>query len=206
MKIIVLDCETGGLKRKDNPITEIAMILYEVTSAGLIEKERYESLVKPYEPYTELNPKAVEKTGLTLEKLMASGKDVKVVFEAMKTLFKSCKPKPVIAGHNVSFDVGFIDELFKFHKTDLSTYVSSNNGVVEMIDTMKLAQMANFPKHNLTAVCEHFEIELINAHRAMNDVEATAQALECFMKIMGGKLAVTGTENEQQKSRLTFQM
>jgi len=170
---IVFDCETGGLDPEKNPITEIALIAFQ--GEDFKEIGRYETFIQPYGTDPVYEPKALEMTGITMD-MINSGKEHKQFIKELITWFKSVKRRgrnlPVMIAHNAIFDQGMLD--FAFHTANKNLYEFVDP---IFIDTLHLSRLkdADKSKHNLKAACERFGIEIVNAHRAMDDVEATKQ-------------------------------
>jgi DNA polymerase-3 subunit epsilon len=78
----------------------------------------------------------------------------------------------IFVGHNVGFDHKFIDHFSRIH---LGKGVEN-----QVLCTCKLARrlLPDLPSKKLTALCEHFQIDNTQAHRAMNDVLATTALME----------------------------
>ena len=60
-------------------------------------------------------------------------------------------------------------------------------------------------KFNLTACCEQAGIQLIDAHRAMNDVEANKQLHEYLIKSLRNSNVQNVGNNDTTTVRQTFQ-
>lgn len=194
---VILDFETGGLDKKKSAISEIAM--YAITGDTLSEIGRYESLIKPYGK--EYHPKALEVTGLTLEKLEEEGKDFGVVCEEITAFLQKANVhksttghKPIIVAHNAMFEFGFLQHLEAEGKVPLSKLLHGQEDYYghfapATIDTMFLAKFlwaANVrqTKYTLEAVMERAGIPLIDAHRAMNDVLPSTDFFKWIIKMM----------------------
>lgn len=207
--IVVFDCETGGLDKKNNlhaihhPITQIALL--GIDGLTLSEITRYSSYIKgriankKYIGYSTVHDQeyqagALQHTGITIEKLEAEGKDYKVVCNEICDFFEQCMSgsnfhKIILAGHNVGYDIPFLQYLFKLCKKDLSKYVQgymSHTGefVPADFDTQYLSRIKSTDenmKHNLTEVSGREGIELVDAHEAMADVCATAEVLKKYI-------------------------
>lgn len=203
---VVIDCETGGLDRKNQehsrvvPMTEIAAI--GVSADNFQELHRYVSKVKGqyvgedyvgYSPELVYQPEALKFTGVTIQQLEKVGVEIKEVVENLITVFVKSKTgshlhKPIIVGHNVTYDIPFVQKIFTLTKNDLSKYLSGwkdDNGVFHphFIDTMWLSRQKwnnEGIKHNLTALCDRLGVDLFDAHGALSDTVAT---LECFKKL-----------------------
>ena len=111
--------------------------------------------------------------------------------------------KPVIIGHNIPFDIGFLQYIFGLVREDnLYNYVNDT-----FIDTMALSKMYN-PKAGslkLGDCCAEVGVDLPDAHKAMNDVVATTDLFRVYcgkIKNTGGKTIKT---KSKEKSRVKFQ-
>lgn len=170
---IVFDCETGGLDPKVNPITEIAFIAFQ--GEDFKEIGRYEAFCQPYGENPKYEPKALELTGITMD-MINQGKDHKTFVREIIAFITSSKKrgrlKPVLIAHNAQFDQGMIEECFRVAGKNIYDYVERI-----FFDTAHLSRLKDpdKKKHNLATACERFGIEIVNAHRAMDDVEATYQ-------------------------------
>lgn len=189
--VIVFDCETGGLDEKQNPITEIA--LCKLNTLNWNVEQEYETYVKPYE-----NDKG-EKLIITKDALKAStvsmtdilaGIDSKKLVKTLITFFKgaatSTHPtgRPMLAGHNVGFDIRMLGELFRLNEDNLFNYVAD-----ERIDTLTLSKKRweteiksdDIGTFNLMKCCERYGIPLLDAHGAMPDVKATTKLVKALL-------------------------
>jgi DNA polymerase III epsilon subunit-like protein len=203
---IVFDTETGGLDCTKNPILEIALVTLDI---NLKEIDRYETYVKPYDDL-EITKGALNANGIKLRDVENNGITKKELIKNLIIYFKNAMPgshpslKPVVVGHNIPFDIGFMDELFKNEKTKFKDIISN-----VYIDTMADAKRS-WPKIssiNLSTCCEQAGIELINAHRAMPDVLATADLFRYFTKKLSQTTSSKFKDSESQdgKSRSKFQ-
>lgn len=203
---VVLDCETGGLNAKENPILEIALVILDT---DLSEVLRYETYIKPYGDL-KVTKEALRANGIKMQDVEKSGISKKEAQTNIASILKKSmggshhpSRRPVIVGHNVNFDVEFLIEFFKDSKYNFLDLVYDI-----IIDTQGDAKRA-FPKApdlKLGTCCELAGIKLINAHRAMPDTLATADLFRFFC----GKLSTSNTAKQEQKisklkSRKTFQ-
>jgi DNA polymerase III alpha subunit (gram-positive type) len=108
------------------------------------------------------------------------------------SLFKQLTPKgdrgkyfPLIVGHNIGFDISFLDYLFKRVGKNLNEYVSSSNNLIKCFDTLELAMAQNITgKHKLSNLSEKLGFEAPEAHRAMADVIMTKKLLEYYVGLL----------------------
>lgn len=202
---IVFDCETGGLDEKKNPITQYAAIVLD--GSTLKEIDRWETFVKPYGDL-KIEKQALDATmvsmsdinrGLSLEDFVATA------IEFWETnLIKTKKREMgrlVPVGHNVTFDIGFINYALNLVKMgNVENWMYPN-----FIDTFPLSKLAwgikGDEKLNLTASVERAGIKITDAHGAMNDVEATADLLRWYMKKLRAKKGESTSESSKDRLR-----
>ena len=233
---IVFDFETGGFNASHSPATEIGLQIIHPDS--LQEICRYGELIKsdirmvsdkfkPSEPEIPKNPYkggfyfegAFKTTGLTIEHLNKNGKEYIEVANIMAEKFaqgklsKGAWSKPILVGHNLSFDIPFLQVLFSLAKIDLSKLVQGSadykgNWFPYYEDTMHISKK-KWPKsesYKLGDCCKMAGIELVDAHRAVNDVVGgTTPLFVHFINSMRSN-KVSQDQKETTKTRRTFQM
>lgn len=203
---IIFDCETGGLDKEKNPITQIALLTLDSTT--LEELDRFEFFIAPYDDLV-ITKKSLEMTGLKMKDIEAgySKKDaVTILIDYFKSSMPAKHPsnRPVMIGHNVPFDLGMVGSLFERDKKDLYNYINDSH-----IDTMTLAKMydpaAALDSLALGNVCKWFDIELKSAHRAMPDVVATTKLFKTLTVMLRDSTAGVELDDKVKKKRETFQ-
>lgn len=196
-KLAVLDVETGGKQATVNPITQFAIQIVDPLDFKILHS--YDTFVKPYNNL-KIEKEALDYTRVTMQQINA-GIDyrelLKQIIQAVKLANKSGNgaSRPVIVGHNVGFDVGFLTYLFNYANKDLNDYFSSNT-----LDTMTLLKMHEMgslkndenSRYTLTACCERMNIKLKTAHGAPADVDHTRQLLKnLYLKTRSTKNEIT---------------
>lgn len=163
----IIDFETTGLDYQTEQVTEIAAIKLDkdFNQIGV-----YQTIVR-LEKGRKLSDYIKNLTGLT-EKYLASGLTERQGLEALRRFIG---PSIVIA-HFASFDLGFLSKRMYPKK---------------FICTRTMAQLL-FPgeKSGLADITEKYGVELTNHHRALADVEATAE----IFKLMKPELDAAGIE------------
>ncbi|MFI3162847.1 MAG: exonuclease domain-containing protein [Bacillota bacterium] len=158
-KIVCFDLETTGLDPKLDTIIEIGAV--EISNGVIVRK--FSTLVNPKR---EITPIITQITGITNGDLVGQP----TIEDVLGDFFKFCDGA-VLCGHNSKgFDMKFIHE-----EASKQGYIFKN----EVWDTLEIARIlvkgtSNF---KLGTLCEHFDIDLTNAHRAYHDAIATAQLL-----------------------------
>ena len=202
---IVFDCETGGLDETKNPITQYAAVILD--GKTLKEIDRWETFVKPYADLV-IEQEALDGTMVSMSDIN-SGLNVKEFIATATEFWEAHRVKTkkremgrlVPVGHNVQFDIRFINWVLDFEKKrDMFEWHHPN-----FIDTYPLAKLAfgikGDEKLNLGASCGNAKIKLTDAHGAMNDVEATADLLRWYMRKLRAKKGEGAAEATQGRAK-----
>lgn len=157
--IAVLDVETTGLNPfRNDRIVELALVV--VDSDGSIVRE-FATLINPER---DIGPTRVH--GLSTRDVLSAPTFSGIARELADVLY-GCV---AIAGHNVRFDLSFLDAEFKRIGFTLPDFPS--------ICTMKLAGGGTLARN-----CEEYGIEFIgDSHEALNDARATAHLLKLLLE------------------------
>lgn len=183
---IIMDFETGGFEPDTHAICEYAGIVVEPVNLEIVDRLQF--YVQPYEmEYTKeaekvhkISQAKLKKEGIKFE---AGMKAIMNQFDRYKTGGRGDRGYPVIVGHNVAFDIRFLDFNFEVMEWNIYDYIKPYHE-----DTMHLARMAwQLDKDlalSLGAVCNKLGISLDNAHNAMNDVLATYEIFKHFVNVL----------------------
>lgn len=160
--LIVFDFETTGLDPHTDHVTEIAA----VRLRNGREVGSFHTLVN----FGGEVPAFITRlTGITTD-LCAQGLPALLAFRLLRNFIGS----DVLVAHNAAFDVAYLEQMYR----RLGAFTALQN---DFLCTKTLAVAAVRPapdNYKLVTLCAHFEIPLTGAHRAMNDVRATAQLLD----------------------------
>jgi len=156
-RYVVLDIETTGTHPIQNEIIEIGAVYVE--NGQVIKK--FNELICPRQSISEYI------TGITgIDDAMVA--DAPPIEEIMPKFIEFCEDVPLI-GHNIIlFDYRMLKAKavtlgFEFEKQGLDTLVISRK------------MLEDLPSRRLGALCEYYQINLENAHRAYDDAFATYQ-------------------------------
>lgn len=223
---VVIDFETSGLDKDDGlhaqkyAATEFAGLA--INGVTLEEILRYDDMIKPYDigliydeeaaKFTGINKDMCERDGILLKDLVAN--ICQLFTEA--NLHNSRTAKPILVGHNWDFDKGFLQDIFRRAKVDLSKYVDGDkdaygNFIPHGIDTMDLAKACwaevtdTTTKYRLNNCCERAGIDVVDGHHAMNDVIPTADLLRFFISRLRSGIAVSVQSGNLPVHRQTFE-
>ena len=178
---IVFDFETTGLNPLEDHVTEIAAVrIRDGREVG-----SFHTLVNFG---GEVPAIITEMTGITTD-LCTQGLAPKLAFQLLRNFIGT----DVLVAHNAGFDVAYLEQMY--------ARLGASSGVVnDFLCTKTLAVAAKpgvrsrgtNPKngkplgpYTLANLCLVFGIELTGAHRAMNDVRATAQLLTDLAALVG---------------------
>lgn len=203
---IIFDFETGGFDPKINAIVEFAAIA--IDGFTFREITRYEAIVKPYGEYKN-EQGAIDVHGITDAIRIGKGVEFKVFVKELTAFFSDVAKttsgpanKPILVAHNAEFDRDFMLQIQHVSGKDFSRVLAGRNTfngqfipkVIDSIDLSKQYWREDVEEfsHNLTSCCTRLGIEIINAHSAMQDVEALRQLFIIFMNKIS-----TRSENHQ---------
>ena len=239
---IGLDFETGGLDPVRCACTQIALEAIRLDTLEVFD--RYAAYIAQYckqelgaarrkvlrskhelaQPTERMDyePRALEYSGITMERLEAQGVDLKEVagavlrFAERATLSKGTQCKPVLIGQNITFDIGFLTQLMsyagltkEYEKTLAGKTDFYGNFQPLYLDTILLARLAlaavtGVSSYKLELVAERLGIELDDAHDAGADVAATLEIVRvCAARMRNSEGAVTETA-PKEKTRNHF--
>lgn len=201
---IVIDVETGGLKPELNPITQVGYIILNGDSLETIHE--YESYVKGYRDL-KYEQKALDYTGITFDKIN-SGLDHTAVVQKMIKDFQSianpsgkAKDKPVLIGHNINFDIGFLMYIFNICKEDLFKYVADIAYDTMYLSKLKYAGVTRLVDYKLGTCVSAAGLVLDNAHSALADVKATGDLFKDMAKTLRGGVSDNGSQQIVKQPR-----
>lgn len=171
-KYIAFDFETGGLDPAKSPALTgyFAALDRNLNLLGELELQ-----IKPEEPFTLLESKAMEVNGIDIEKHLADPKTLSRSEAGAKLLafleeYKGkTKVKPRPLGHNVFFDVNFTRQLI----TQAQWEANVHYGVAcTSVMTNVLKDIGILPETlgNLGSLVKHFGVQERKAHTAKDDV------------------------------------
>lgn len=167
MKIIFLDTETGGIDSKVNSLLSIGLVIWE-NKKIIFEKE---FLVKEYQ--YNVTPKAMEINKINLDELRENGLEKsQIKKEIIKIVKKNFEDKAILAGHNISFDISFLKNIFtKDEFAELFSY--------RTIDTASIMKYLSIKKNiilnSLDDAIKYYNLKIEKRHSALGDALVTAR-------------------------------
>ena len=159
IKVIFFDTETSGLDFRSNKIIELAMLT--VCDGKVVDT--YDEFINIGEP---IAPNIVELTGITNKRLKEEGIDEKTVACDLKMRLT---PGTLMVAHNCQFDLLFVYALLKRNFPLEAESIVKN---VKWLDTVTVLKDRKKYPHKLIDAVEHYNIEKVNFHRAIDDTKA----------------------------------
>lgn len=170
----VIDLETCGLSPKppkktpshirDSILNPLGCEILEIGVTEIMNLKigkNYSRLIKPKKPI----PKYITDITHISDELVKDAKSLEDVLPA----FREYLGDSLIIGHNVKFDVGFLNYFLGLMGLPLITrYVCT-------LEMLKNSNVYEGEDKKLGTACEYYKIKLLNAHRAYADTYATAQ-------------------------------
>ena len=156
------DTETTGLNPEEEKILEIGAISFD--KLGI--RARYNVLLNPQK---KILPEITRVNGI--DDSMVSGK---LLFADNVKHFLNFIGNSVLIAHNAPFDLSFVNtELSRINMPPLQN---------ETIDTLKLSKevLPDLGRYNLQFLAKHFNIDVVNAHRAEDDARV---CMEVFLNL-----------------------
>ena len=172
---VVVDLETGGLSKQDNPILEVACSFVTMRDGQLCIKDSASWSLEPFEG-SHIEPASLKVTKIDLDDPNRNALDER---EALVEFFKTVRDEMKFAGchraimvaHNASFDQGFLNaacERLKLKRNPFHPFTA--------LDTATLGALA-FGHTVLSEACRRAGLDFseVQAHNAVYDAERTAE-------------------------------
>lgn len=152
-EFICLDCEFTGLDLENDRIIEIAAARF--TFDGIIEE--YDQLVNPNYP---IGKEAMKVHNISEEMV----KNAPLIKDVLPDFFKFVGNHRIV-GHMIGGDITMLTNEAK--RAGISCPLRIEN----CIDTLRLARhYGDSPNNSLATLANHFNVEFIKTHRALDDV------------------------------------
>ena len=174
---VVVDLETTGGSPAAHAITEIGA----VKLRGGECLGTFQTLINPG---VAIPPEIVYLTGITQAMVLPAPR-----IDSVLPAFLEFAGDAVIVGHNVRFDLGFLQTALRRLE-----YPRLGN---RFVDTCMLARRLvrdEVPNCKLSTLAQHFRVAHRPTHRALDDALATGDLLHCLLERAGG-LGVTALED-----------
>ena len=156
--IVVFDTDTTGFSRYNDRIVEFGALKLKY---GIVI-DQLEFLINPT---FEMRQEVIDVHGITNE-MLVNQPDERYYAPKIADFFKDAV---YLVAHNASFDIGFIEEMFRRCGYELNC---------EYIDTLFFARrMLNSSSNKLCDLAKYLNIPVEISHRALSDVKTTVELL-----------------------------
>ena len=150
---VVVDTETTGLNVKRDDIVQIGAV--RIVGGKVLEGDSFERLVNPGRP---VPPESTRFHGIT-DDMVAHAPDIADIM----TEFLDYAGDAVLIGHNIAFDLSFLNRAGEVPNPALDTMLLSIGAFSARRD------------HTLDALAEHFDEPVNDRHTALGDADLTAR-------------------------------
>lgn len=181
---VVIDLETTGAKAPPCRITEIGA--FKVERGTIVDA--FHTLINPETPIPEF---ITGLTGISDEMVRDAPKFNQILGDLLGFIGDA-----IVVAHNAQFDIRFLNHeiglIFEDHKL-------ANSHLCTVQLSRKL--LPGIENHRLKTVANHYNISLVNHHRASDDARATAEILINLL----AALKDNGVENIDSARRFRFE-
>ena len=180
---LVVDTETGGLNCKKNSILSIAGVIWE--PRGEISK-LFDFYIK--EPELNVEERALKVNKIDLKTIEDEGltpiEAVRTIKSALNARFGPHRRPIQLVGHNVAFDLGFIERLYRLAEQDM--YLDFRNRALDSCSILQFLMISGKIKGFRASADVLFEsagvkIAEKDRHTAFGDAFATAKSLDILL-------------------------
>lgn len=186
-KFVVIDTETGGLDPSRHSIASLGAVVW---AAGKVGPESEIFILEP-DPF--IAKRTVKYHGITVERLEKIGLNPAEAVKKFHLFLKKHygqigrKRKISLAGHNVSFDIGFLRRLYGLASYDYEEFFSHHVlNTVSIIRFLTVAGKIAPAGASLKDACNYFDIKVKSKkpHKALGDARATALLLSRLIALV----------------------
>ncbi len=167
-EFVIFDVETTGLSSVYDTIIEIGAV--KMKNGEVLE--RFDKFINPHHPLSE---QTINLTSIT-DEMVSAADDEDVVIKQFQNFYGD---RP-LCGHNVQFDVGFVNAALR--RAGLSEITQP------VVDTLEVSRLLHPEqnRHTLDSLAKKYNVSLEHHHRANQDAEATGylmyKLLDAFKK------------------------
>lgn len=154
-EFVIFDVETTGLSSVYDTIIEIGAV--KMKNGEVID--RFDKFINPHHPLSE---QTINLTSIT-DEMVSAADDEAVVIQQFKEFYGD----DPLCGHNVQFDVGFVNAALR--RANLEEIQQP------VVDTLEVSRLLHpeQTRHTLDSLAKKYDVVLEHHHRANQDAEAT---------------------------------
>lgn len=173
-RLVLFDTETTGLYYSREQIIEFAAVVLERQNGEAVVTTEYDELVA-LRPGTWVPEKIVKLTGITNEDIAARGIPKAQVCRDIADMIAG---NTLLLAYNAHFDLSF---LFYMLLRDGDPTILKNKDKIDLLTVYK--DRRSFPHKLCNAITAyHLDDQVVNSHRAVDDVLATVAVMEAMEK------------------------
>ena len=180
-KILFIDTETGGLDPRQHSLLSIGLVVW--SPQGILASE--EILLK--EKVFRIDHHALKVNNIDLSLHAARALNHAEALQKLQSFVGNHFHGKgiVLAGHNVSFDIGFVKQWFEEQNTDFSSMFSHRSiDTHSILSALYLSGLVNECVTDSSKAFDYFGIKVEQRHTALSDAIATATLFSKLLSIM----------------------
>ena len=181
---IFIDTETTGLIPGKHQILTLGMAVYD--DRELIFEKEWKICANVH---SEINKKAMEINGINiLEHNKTAWIPVEVLKDFIRTaIIQSSKTSRIMLyGHNVKFDIGFLDRMFELKPNIKNPFHYHHGDSMVLANTPKEVGLSKTRGVGLSALVKLFGL-VSTSHNALEDAKASAEVYFILLDLIKGK-------------------
>ncbi len=173
-KFVIFDTETTGLDFARNEIIEFSAVVLENKDGQAVQTQQYDELIS-LTPGNFVPPEIVRLTGITDEDIAARGIPKAQLCRDIAQMFAG---NTLLLAYNAHFDLSFLYYLL-LRQGDVSILKGKDK-----LDLLTVYKDRRAYPHKLCNAIEGYGLsgQVINSHRAIDDVIATAAVMEAMCR------------------------
>ncbi|MCD2256257.1 PolC-type DNA polymerase III [Lactobacillus sp. CC-MHH1034] len=173
---VIFDVETTGLSAVYDSIIELAAVKMKDNEV----LASFDEFIDPGHPLSRLT---TELTSITDDMVRGSKSEAEVM-----ALFREFCGDAILAGHNVTFDIGFLNAAYERNGFELVT--------APVIDTLEVSRLLHpeYKNHKLDSLAKKYHIVLEHHHRANSDAETTGYLMYKLLEQMEKRYQTTNVQ------------
>lgn len=164
---ICIDTETGGFSATKNGLCSITLkVVHENTIKTIF--------IKPNKDLY-YNSEAMTINGLSMDFLEKNGvSEYRAVMQILLFIHQNFDELPIILGHNIAFDIRFLNALFERHSENFEQCFEGQMDTMKAMRQLRTEGKIDIENVKLNTCYKHFfGTDIENAHTSEGDVIAT---------------------------------
>jgi len=182
MERLVIDTETTGFSPRFNKVLTVGMLLIDIEKDFLNILDQTHIFVK-HNNYN-ATPMAMAVNKIDIEKHNVSAISPTLACNEINLFVeKNHLHNTTLLGHNLHFDIGFLNSLFDKQKTIPKFSNQSEDTMYIWRNLQKKKKVPSDIKSSLKSISDFLHVDYTNSHDALGDCKITAEVYHKILKL-----------------------